>query len=723
MKYLLKSVLILIFPIFGWAQNSAVNITPEKFSNEIYTFPIDAADGWVFHKGNDTNWSKKDIDIKGWEKLKPTDLSAKYADKNGRVEGWFRIKVTFDSSLLNKVLYVDFGQWAATAFYIDGELVTARGNTGEKGKDFREYNGGLDPLSFRFDTPAPHVFSLHYVGYLSPVPPYDLKTKNFNRIVGLCGPNYITKRVKNAKISYTFTASWLVVCAILSMLFWLLLLQNPKEKNLFWIALYTTAFTIYIYFWSSAFFYSGITFIEFKTYYFLTGLFQTGTLFLLLPILIIKVFNRKINSKLFLSLIILYIFNILVDFLSSLYSETSPLIFGASIVFILGVCLYYVIISWKSLKGAQWAIVAGLIFTAFILLAGIILALIFRNFANSSFFNSLFTSFYFLAFPLSLLVYVSMRFKEMIKEVQENAQTVVELSEEKKVQAENQQKVLEEEVTRQTSEIRQTLENLKTTQSQLIQSEKMASLGELTAGIAHEIQNPLNFVNNFSEVNTELIDELKQEMDKGNLEDARAIADDIKENEEKINHHGKRADAIVKGMLQHSRSNSGVKEPTDINALADEYLRLAYHGLRAKDKSFNANLHTDFDKSIGSINIVPQDIGRLMVNLINNAFYAVDEKQKAERLTPNAENYQPTVSVSTKKTNERVEIIVKDNGNGIPVSIKEKIFQPFFTTKPTGQGTGLGLSLSYDILKAHGGELKVETKENEGTEFIIQLPI
>ena len=265
--------------------------------------------------------------------------------------------------------------------------------------------------------------------------------------------------------------------------------------------------------------------------------------------------------------------------------------------------------------------------------------------------------------------------------------------------------------------------DLKATQSQLIQSEKMASLGELTAGIAHEIQNPLNFVNNFSEVNTELIDELKQEMEKGNLEDARAIADDIKENEEKINHHGKRADAIVKGMLQHSRSTSGVKEPTDINALADEYLRLAYHGLRAKDKSFNATLHTDFDKSIGSINIIPQDIGRVILNLITNAFYAVDEKQKAERLMPNAESYQPTVSVSTKKTNGRVEIIVKDNGNGIPASIKEKIFQPFFTTKPTGQGTGLGLSLSYDIVKAHGGELKVETRENEGTEFIMQLPI
>jgi signal transduction histidine kinase len=259
---------------------------------------------------------------------------------------------------------------------------------------------------------------------------------------------------------------------------------------------------------------------------------------------------------------------------------------------------------------------------------------------------------------------------------------------------------------------------LKSTQSQLIQSEKMASLGELTAGIAHEIQNPLNFVNNFSEVNTELIDELEQEAEKGNLDEVKMLVKDIKENEEKINHHGKRADAIVKGMLQHSRSSTGVKEQTDINALADEYLRLSYHGLRAKDKSFNATPNTDLDKSVGKINIIPQDIGRVLLNLYNNAFYAVNEKMKIDN-----KNYQPSVSVQTKKINEKVEIRVTDNGSGIPQKVVDKIFQPFFTTKPTGQGTGLGLSLSYDIIKAHGGEIKVETKDGEGSEFIILLPV
>ncbi|MEP7374768.1 MAG: ATP-binding protein [Chitinophagaceae bacterium] len=279
------------------------------------------------------------------------------------------------------------------------------------------------------------------------------------------------------------------------------------------------------------------------------------------------------------------------------------------------------------------------------------------------------------------------------------------------------------EITKQKEELQHALDDLKSTQAQLIQAEKMASLGELTAGVAHEIQNPLNFVNNFSEINTELIAEMKQEIEKGNIEEVKIIADDIAANEEKINHHGKRADAIVKGMLQHSRSSSGVKEPTDINELTDEYLRLAYHGLRAKDKSFNATMETDFDVSIGNINVIPQDIGRAILNLITNAFYAVTEKK-----TQSGDDYEPTVWVSTKKINRkpdgyRVEISVKDNGNGIPQKVMDKIFQPFFTTKPTGQGTGLGLSLSYDIVKAHSGELTVETKEGEGSEFNIQLPV
>jgi signal transduction histidine kinase len=275
----------------------------------------------------------------------------------------------------------------------------------------------------------------------------------------------------------------------------------------------------------------------------------------------------------------------------------------------------------------------------------------------------------------------------------------------------------------QKEELQSTLEHLQATQTQLIQSEKMASLGELTAGIAHEIQNPLNFVNNFSEVSTELVDELEQEAKAGNTEEVLAITADLKQNLSKIHHHGRRADSIVKGMLQHSRLSSGEKQLTDINALADEYLRLSYHGLRAKEKDFNAEFKLELDPAVGKVEVAPQEIGRVLLNLFNNAFYATQQKGKlaiAGEDTP----YQPQVIVSTKKLGSKIEIKVKDNGTGIPENIKSKIFQPFFTTKPTGEGTGLGLSLSYDIItKGHGGELKVESKEGEYTTIILHLPL
>ena len=287
----------------------------------------------------------------------------------------------------------------------------------------------------------------------------------------------------------------------------------------------------------------------------------------------------------------------------------------------------------------------------------------------------------------------------------------------KKLITEN--KLLEEKIDERTKQLKKSLDDLKSTQSQLIQSEKMASLGELTAGIAHEIQNPLNFVNNFSEVSEELMVEMVDEVDKGNFDEVKAIAKDVQQNLEKINHHGKRASSIVKGMLEHSRKSSGTKEPTDINALADEYLRLAYHGLRAKDQDFNATMETHFDPNLPKLDIIPQDIGRVLLNLINNAFYAVNERSKKVEI-----GYEPKVTVTTQLTaNSQLLIAIKDNGSGIPDVIKDKIFQPFFTTKPTGQGTGLGLSLAYDIVKAHGGELRVETKEGEYTKFKIELPV
>lgn len=282
---------------------------------------------------------------------------------------------------------------------------------------------------------------------------------------------------------------------------------------------------------------------------------------------------------------------------------------------------------------------------------------------------------------------------------------------------ETQKLQLETQVKERTAELEQTLQDLKETQEQLIHKEKMASLGELTAGIAHEIQNPLNFVNNFADVNAELINEMEDELNAGNADEAKAIATDIRKNLEKISYHGDRADAIVKGMLQHSRNSTGQKQPTDINTLTDEYLRLSYHGMRAKEKNFNSAILTEFDPSVGRLNLVPQDIGRVLLNLFNNAFYAVGEKAQKNP------DYSPEIRIATKAAPGAVVITVRDNGGGIPARIIDKVFQPFFTTKPTGQGTGLGLSLSYDIIKAHGGELKVSSVEGKGTEFQIVFPV
>jgi signal transduction histidine kinase len=331
-----------------------------------------------------------------------------------------------------------------------------------------------------------------------------------------------------------------------------------------------------------------------------------------------------------------------------------------------------------------------------------------------------------LALPISITLTLALEFSHVsrqlsarLKEVEILSKKTIEQEKEKRDILAKQNEQLELSVRDRTAELQRSIENLKSTQAQLIQSEKMASLGQLTAGIAHEIQNPLNFVNNFSEINVELSSEILEAAAKGDMEEVMALATDVKSNQEKIREHGKRADSIVKGMLQHSRSSTGVKEPTDLAALADEYLRLAYHGMRARDKSFNVSIKTDFDPALPHVPVVAQDIGRVLLNLFNNAFYAVNERKKIE-----GDGYEPEVVVHCGRADSTttIKISVQDNGPGIPESIKDKIFQPFFTTKPTGQGTGLGLSLSYDIVKAHGGAMEASSKEGEGTIFTIRLP-
>ena len=714
MKYFLKIALFLFLPLVGWTQNTVVKIIPENFSKEYDIYVLGNVSGWIFHQGNDSNWAKKDIDLSDWKKLKPTELSLKYADSKGRVEAWFRVKIKLDRSLGNKLLGVNLGSWAASDLYINGELVTSNGNTDANGNHFREGNP-YRKLSYHANLKAGEVYTIavHFIDYKSILPPSQLRSSySLENIISITGPkydSYILEYIKQNTILSTITNS---VCVILCLLFWILFIQNPTEKNLRLIAYGTTSLTL-TYFSIFQIRYAAANYNIYEIWMLVNAVLSSMSIVLLL-LIIVNIFKRKVAKALKIFIVISFIILLATNFIPLDLNNILSLLIMA-LFFI--ICIYYIVSSWRNLKGAQWAVVVGLIFFLLLLLVIYIIRTVLGGLSGHNFNLTLLPTITSLSFPISLLVYVSMRFKEIIKEVQQNANRVLQLSEEKKEQSLNQQKVLEAEVDRQTGEIRQTLENLKATQSQLIQSEKMASLGELTAGIAHEIQNPLNFVNNFSEVNKELLIEMNEEIEKGNLEEVKSIAKDVTENEEKINHHGKRADAIVKGMLQHSRSSSSKKEPTDINALADEYLRLAYHGLRAKDKSFNASMKTDFDETLEKINVIPQDIGRVILNLITNAFYVVNEKKKS-----GIENYEPKVTVSTKMLNDKVEIKVADNGNGIPQKVLDKIFQPFFTTKPTGQGTGLGLSLSYDIVKVHSGELIVETKEGEGTIFSVILP-
>jgi len=698
---------------FGMAQDSLVILTAKMFDNK-QVILLSPMDGWLFKPGNDLSWVNKDLEVRDWKRMNPTGLSAIYADKTGRAEGWFRLKFQLDSSFHDIPIGVRRGTWAATDIYIDGNFLASFGNTGYDGRSYKEYNPIDKPLvRINIEPGKQHLLAIHFVDYLSPVPPRQLKSETtggtrFETSAGLryfimfAGPEYDLFTSNVSRVTLLYRSIWVSVTSLLAVLFWLLVFQNPKEKGtLVLIAVYSSFSALS----NLARFPLTDTGISFSAYE-MNDLLQKLCLWMILVttfMIIATVLNFRLsrNFKRFLTVYsVLGVFTIPLNF--------SEVFLPANACILFFIFTYILVSSWKKLKGAQWAIAGGLLLS--IVFAVVLVTLSLDKFALRLSFLS---CFYF-SFPLSLVVYVSLRFREIIKEVEENARQVVQMTKEREEEAIKQQGILKEEVNRQTLELRTTLNNLKSTQSQLIQAEKMASLGELTAGIAHEIQNPLNFVNNFSEVNKELADELKTELATGNMQSAIEIADNIIENEQKINQHGKRADAIVKGMLQHSRSSSGQKEPTDVNALCDEYLRLAYHGFRAKDKNFNAEIKTDFDKSIGKINIVPQDIGRVLLNFINNAFYTVSEKEKLQ-----AAGYKPQVIVRTRKLGDNVEIKVEDNGNGIPKSIVDKIFQPFFTTKPTGQGTGLGLSLAYDIVKAHGGEIKMETKEGEGSEFIV----
>ena len=651
---------------------------------------------WKFKVGDHPDWAKREFNDSSWQRINlQQDLSKlPQIPKEDQVV-WFRIKL-LDQSSENRQLVLSIYQTGASEVYLDGELIHRLGVVSTNADSVRYYNPKRQVLSFPLRHNVEQILAIRFVNQPVRYPKYTTLWKSMMSIWVVLNDHTsdhdpVTPAFNNGMLFVTGVIS---ILGLLYLSFYLFF-QSQKINLYFSIACFLESAAIAGYFFVN-------TSHSFPTGFGVLNNILATLCTLLLIFCAHKIFDIKINwisrSIFFFGLINIPIF--------AFFAEATFYLFA---VIGSGEILRVSFLAVMRKKRGAWIILTSAIVPFVFWLA--------YPFVVSDFIEmAIFIPYVILIPYVSLAIYLGHSYGLTNQSLRQKMIEVEQLSGEKEKLLSEQNVMLEKQVMERTTELNKSLDTLRSTQSQLIQSEKMASLGELTAGIAHEIQNPLNFVNNFSEVNKELLSEMKEEIEKGNLEEAKSLAGNVIDNQEKINEHGKRADAIVKGMLQHSRTSNGVKEPTDINLLADEYLRLAYHGLRAKDKTFNVTLKTNFDEGIGLINIVPQDIGRVILNLLNNAFYAVSEKG-----TQTDDKYEPMVSMSTEKSGDKVLISVKDNGNGIPENVVVKIFQPFFTTKPTGQGTGLGLSLSYDIVKSHGGELRVETKGGEGSRFIIQL--
>jgi two-component system, NtrC family, sensor kinase len=665
--------------------------------------------GWKFQAGDNPQWANPAFDDSKWQAVDPGQDITTFEQLKTAGTGWLRLHIKTDSAIARQQIMAWVSQYSASEIYLDGKLIRKYGYISDNPAKTIAVNPARKPFRLRLKGGTDEVIAVR-LGYQSSVlyssPLFDTLPAFSMYINGKDEQDSYDNLSQNLLITTAIaTGIFLVFCFVYLIYF---LFDRSRKSNLYF-AIYcfcifgVCANDIFIFNQNHTDNLSAQMWV-----YFFGGMFFCIA-FLFFVLVIYELFHYRLRL-IFKLLIVLALATQATYLLGDIINGLA-----VSVVFPV-ICTFEVArVCVLAAKQGKKQAVTILIFT--VLFAA---AYVWGAFLNqTSLLANVINFAFFMGFPIGMSVYLAIKTAVTNRHLKTTLAEVQILSAQKQQILADQNIVLEQQVTERTAELNQSLTHLKATQTQLIQSEKMASLGELTAGIAHEIQNPLNFVNNFSDVNREMIDELREELKGGNVDEAIAIIDDIQQNEEKINHHGKRADAIVKGMLQHSKSGSGVKEPTSVNALADEYMRLSYHGLRSKDKSFNAGLVTNFDEKLPKVNVIPQDIGRVLLNLFNNAFYAVSQKQKAADT-----DYKPEVSVTTSSANGQVIINVKDNGTGIPDAIKEKVMQPFFTTKPTGEGTGLGLSLTYDmVVKGHGGKIDINTKEGEFTEFIITLPI
>jgi two-component system NtrC family sensor kinase len=713
MKRISAQVLLLFFISTTYAQTGQVFHLNKLSKNDTLL------SGWKFHAGDDQQWLKPGFDDRKWQPVDPGQDVQHFDDLKRAGIAWLRVHVRVDSSLTGKTLAVRIAQYTASEIYLNGKLIAKYGNVSRDPSKVKGYLTSKEPLALTLKPGVDNIIAvrvayqpgLTYISSLfEPIPAFALYVNDYQS----ASANYhiYLDDLKNFIMVFSlFGGAILIVFAIHLVYFFF---DRRKRVNLYY-ALFCASIcfvTLPNEIWGIARF--GSLSFQMWTAYFEGLFFVIGMVFLLLTVY--TLFNYSPRRILILlsfigtcAVVYMY-FNGRTGF--TICSNAIPALFMLEGVH---VCI--------------WALKRQVKDAAFVLggiISFVIINIISGSLDQGTVLAQLLWAIGLICFPIGMSCYLGVqtaftnrKLLATLNEVQTlSAQNLLQEQEKQQILA-DQNILLEHQVEERRAELNRSLTDLRSTQTQLVQREKMASLGELTAGIAHEIQNPLNFVNNFSELNKEMIGELEDELKAGNADEALAIASDIKQNEEKINHHGKRADSIVKGMLEHSRVGSGEKQPTDLNALADEFLKLAYHGLRAKDKDFNAEITTQFDADMPDVQVIPQDMGRVLLNLFNNAFYAVNQKAKTA-----GADYKPEVSVTTSSENGQVIIKVKDNGNGIPDAIKEKIMQPFFTTKPTGEGPGLGLSLSYDIVvKGQGGSITVESNVGKGSEFIIQLPV
>jgi len=707
MKKLYLSLLFVFCNSLLWAQ------TPGKQGFHLDSLPADVTGEWKFQAGDNPAWADTAFNDSKWPYINAATSSHLITGISHALIGWFRLRIDVAPKLRGKTIGIKLSQYGAAEIYFNGVLIRTLGKVSTDINKEQTRFTRREPINIQLNAAPVQYLFVRYA---------------FARTDKEIGNGYHLIRVTFETVESTWddffdqidvytTRAWVSGSVmLLSILQIFIYFFNRKRKVNLYLAMYAFLQMVTLS--------DGLTQPIFRSTNFAINnliVFNIAApiCFIFFLAMTYAFFNYRMGLW-FRIYAILALPVIITQFIGN----------GAQNEFVLafyGIGTYLTIITVSIKAVRQRKAGAGLF------LVGIIVTLFFFLLFNAGsainqplFLISLEVGIAFLTPGIVLSILLAKEFvvnfvalQHKLAEVEALSARALQQEMEKQQLLAEQNEILEQRVDERTTKLNLSLTELKATQTQLIQSEKMASLGELTAGIAHEIQNPLNFVNNFSEVSVELLEELKEEAQHGNTQEVIAIAGDLTENLNKISHHGKRADGIVKGMLEHSRVGTGEKQTTDLNALADEFLKLSYHGQRAKDKSFNSEMVTDFDADLPKVTVIQQDIGRVLLNLFNNAFYAVNQRQKTAGL-----DYRPEISVTTSTENGLVVIKVKDNGIGIPGAIKDKIMQPFFTTKPTGEGTGLGLSLSYDIVvKGHGGKIDVNTEEGEFTEFIVTLPI